>query len=330
MGGDRAPGVIVEGAVRASRLPGYEILLVGREEAVRPLLERHGSQVGSLTVINATEVIEMGESPAQAVRRKRDASLVVCGELVKTGAAEGFVSAGNTGAGMATALTQLGRVRGIDRPAIAALMPRRGGGRVVMLDAGANVDCSPLNLLQFAVMGSIYAEHVLGIERPRVGLLNIGEEEAKGNDLTRDVFPLLRAAPVRFIGNVEGRDLFRGGVDVVVCDGFVGNVVLKVGEGVAEFLPRLIKDELKTRPLCWLPALMLKPALRGIQQKIDYEEVGGAPLLGVNGVCIIAHGSSNAAAVANAIRVAGEAVSHGIIDRIRTQIAGTPARAAAG
>jgi glycerol-3-phosphate acyltransferase PlsX len=199
-----------------------------------------------------------------------------------------------------------------------------------MLDAGANVDSSALNLVQFAVMGSIYAEQVLGIQRPRVGLLNIGEEEAKGNDLTRDVFPLLRTAPVRFIGNVEGRDIFRGGVDVVVCDGFVGNVVLKVGEGVAEFLPRLIKEELRARPVFLIPALMLAPALRRIRKKIDYEEFGGAPLLGVNGVCIIAHGSSNANAIANAIRAAGEAVSHGIIDRIRSQIVGGSEYAAAG
>jgi glycerol-3-phosphate acyltransferase PlsX len=328
MGGDRAPGVIVEGAVRASRFPGYEIVLVGREEAIRPLLDRH-TGAGRITVVNATQVIEMGESPAQAVRRKRDASLVVCGELVKTGAADAFVSAGNTGAGMFVAKLHLRPIQGIDRPAIAAILPRRGG-RVVMLDAGANVDCSPLNLLQFAVMGSIYAEQVLHIEQPRVGLLNIGEEEAKGNDLTRDVFPLLRNAPVRFIGNVEGRDIFRGGVDVVVCDGFVGNVVLKVGEGVAEFLPRLIKDELRSRPVFWIPAMMLAPALRRIKKKIDYEEVGGAPLLGVNGICIIAHGSSNANAVTNAIRAAGEAVSHGIIDRIRSEIVGSPAHAAAG
>jgi glycerol-3-phosphate acyltransferase PlsX len=327
MGGDRAPEATVEGAARASALPGYQILLVGARRALEPLLGRFRLNTAALRIVDAAEVIEMGEPPAQAVRRKKNASLVVCGDLVKNGEADAFVSAGNTGAGMVVAKLKLGTIRGIDRPAIASVLPSRSG-RVVLLDAGATVDCSPLNLQQFGIMGSVYAEQVLGIERPRVGLLNNGEEECKGNELTRDAYQLLQDAPIRFVGNVEGRDIFRGAVDVVVCDGFVGNTVLKVGEGVAEFFRDLVREELRARPWMKIPAAMLGPVLRRIAQRTNYEEVGGAQLLGVDGVCIISHGRSNARAVANAIRAAGEAVKHGVVERIEGQIAPAPVREA--
>ncbi len=324
MGGDRAPEAVVEGAVRAAALPGREILLVGRQTLVKPLAERYGGAralaSGALRVVDASEVIEMDEQrPARAVARKRDSSLVVCGELVKRGEAEAFISAGNSGAGMVVAKMILGVIPGIDRPAIATLLPSRAG-RVVLLDAGANVDSSPLHLQQFGVMGSVYAEGVLAKQRPRVGLLSNGEEESKGNDLTKKAYELLQQAPVHFIGNVEGRDIFVGAVDVVVCDGFVGNAVLKVGEGVAEFLRDLIRQELQAHPLLKLAALAIRPALKRIARRTDYEEVGGAQLLGVNGVCIISHGRSSAHAIANAVRTAGEAVKHGVVDRIARQV----------
>lgn len=328
MGGDLAPQAIVEGAARASLLPDYNVLLVGRETQIGPILERYPHEPGRIEIVHASEVIEMGDSPAKAVLRRKDSSLVVCGDLVKRGDAQAFVSAGNSGAGMAVATMRVGRIPGIDRPAIAAILPSKSG-RVVMLDAGANIDCSVQNLVQFGTMGSIYAEEVLGIRRPRVGLLNIGEEESKGNDLTREALVALRGEPVNFIGNVEGRDIFLGGVDVVVCDGFVGNVVLKAGEGAAELLIHLVKKELSAHPLLKIPAALLAPALRRIKRRTDYEEVGGAPLLGVQGVCIISHGRSNAGAITNAIRAAGEAVKHGVVERIRSQAARTSGLAAA-
>jgi glycerol-3-phosphate acyltransferase PlsX len=321
MGGDHAPGEIVKGVLQAAADPALELLLVGREETVAPLLHKAGPAGKRVRLVHATEVVEMDESPVTAVRRKKDASLVVCGELVRSGEADAMVSAGNTGAGMAVGLMKLGRVPGIDRPAIAAVMPARRG-RIVLLDSGANVDCDAENLVQFALMGRIYAEEVLGITHPRVGLLNIGEEECKGNELSRAAYERLREAPLCFVGNVEGRELFAGRADVVVCDGFVGNVVLKVGEGVAELLIGLVKDQLREQPLFKLPAALLGPVLRRVKRRTDYAEYGGAPLLGINGICIISHGRSNGWAIANAIRAAGEAVKHGIVDKIRRQIAG--------
>ncbi len=322
MGGDHAPAAIVEGAVNASREHGIDVLLVGREAVIKALLNKHARGAGNsrVEVVDAPDVIDMTDQPAQAVRRKKGASLVVCAELVKSGRASAMFSAGNTGAGMAVSLFKFGRIPGIDRPAIALPLPNPKGV-TILLDAGANVDVAPHCLVQYAVMGSIYARELFGIDTPRVGLLNIGEEECKGNDLVREAFPLVKAAPVQFIGNVEGRDLFNGRVDVAVCDGFIGNVALKVGEGVADLLLHLIREEIEASPLLKIPALALKPVFRRIRQRTDYGERGGAPLLGVNGICIIGHGSSNAVAVSNAIRTAREAVSHGIIDKIRTQLA---------
>jgi glycerol-3-phosphate acyltransferase PlsX len=320
MGGDFAPVAAVEGALNASREFGLDVVLVGRTSDVKPLVDRMGSGA-RVELVEATEVVEMGESPAQAVRRKKDASLVVCADLVKNGSASAMFSAGNTGAGMAVSLFKFGRIAGIERPAIAILHPNRYG-LTVLLDAGANVDVAPVCLAQFGVMGSIYARELLGIEEPRVGLVNIGEEEGKGNELVRDAFPLLRESGVRFIGNVEGRDLFNGRVDVAVCDGFVGNVILKAGEGVADFIMNAIRDDIEKHPLLKLPAAILKPTtFRRLRRRTDYGERGGAPLLGVNGICLIGHGSSPPTAVTNAIRTAAEAVRHGVIDKIRDQIA---------
>jgi glycerol-3-phosphate acyltransferase PlsX len=320
MGGDHAPAAAVEGALRASREWGIQVILVGREADVASLVGKHRSVEG-IEIHDAPDVVEMHEPPAQAVRRKKDASLVVCADLVKQGRAAGMFSAGNTGAGMAVSLMKFGRIPGIDRPAIAILLPNRTGGYTVLLDAGANVDVDADCLAQYAVMGSIYSRELLGVPEPRVGLVNIGEEEGKGNELVRDAFPLIRQAPVRFIGNIEGPDLYNGRVDVAVCDGFTGNVVLKVSEGVAEFFMHLIKEEVHSHPVLQVPAAMLKPAFSRIRRRTDYGEKGGAPLLGVNGVCIIAHGRSNPVAIANGIRTAAEAVRHGIIDKIREQAA---------
>ena len=321
MGGDLAPTAVVEGAVRASQEHSLDIILVGREAVVRPLLDKSPGSHARIELVDAAEVVEMHESPAQAVRRKKGASMVVCADLVKDGRASAMFSAGNTGAAMSVGTLRLGRIPGIERPALAILLPNRSGYTVV-LDAGANVDVDPQWLAQFAVMGSIYSCELLGVAEPRVGLINIGEEEGKGNELTREALPLLKNAPVKFIGNVEGPDLFNGRVDVAVCDGFTGNVVLKVAEGAAELFMYLIRDQIQTHPLLQLPAAMLKPALTRIKRRTDYGERGGAPLLGVNAVCIIGHGRSNSVAITNAIRTAGEAVRHGIIDKIRQQVAG--------
>lgn len=320
MGGDLAPAAVVEGALKAVRDYNLEILLVGRSDQITPLLDRLGAPHSGVEVVDAPDVVEMHDEPAQAVRRKKGASLVVCADLVKEGRAAAMFSAGNTGAAVAVATLRLGRIRGIDRPAIASILPNREGW-TVLLDAGATKDGEPHFLLQNALMGSIYAHELLDIPNPRVGLMNIGEEEGKGNKLVREAFPLLQAAPINFIGNIEGPDLFNGRVDVAVCDGFTGNVILKVGEGVADLIMNLIRDEVERQPILKIPAALIKPAFTRIKRRTDYGERGGAPLLGVNGVCIIGHGRSNAVAIANAIRTAGEAVRHGIIDKIRDRVA---------
>jgi glycerol-3-phosphate acyltransferase PlsX len=320
MGGDLAPAAVVEGAYKAVREYNLEVLLVGRTSQIGPMLDQLGAPHAGLEIVDAPDVVEMHDEPAQAVRRKKGASLVVCADLVKEGRAAAMFSAGNTGAAVAVATLRLGRIPGIDRPAIASLLPHRTGW-TVLLDAGATKDGEPHYLLQNALMGSIYARELLDIREPRVGLMNIGEEEGKGNKLVREAFPLLQAAPIRFIGNVEGPDLFNGRVDVAVCDGFTGNVILKVGEGVADLVMNLIRDEVERQPILKIPAALIKPAFSRIKRRTDYGERGGAPLLGVNGVCIIGHGRSNAVAVANAIRTAGEAVRHGIIDKIRDRVA---------
>ena len=322
MGGDHAPHEIVKGAVEAARqLTGISrLFLVGREEVVRSELAKHGRVPGMIEVRAAADVIAMDESPAQAVRRKRDSSVSRAIDMVRDDEADAVVSAGNTGALVAAATLKLRTLEGVERPSIAAIMPTRGKP-FVLIDAGANPDCSPQQLLQFAVMGQIYSREILGQARPVVGLLSIGGEDNKGNELTREAFQLLKATPLNFKGNVEGHDLFHGEIDVVVCDGFVGNVVLKTSESTARVVGQWMKQEFTRTPLRKLGALMLSGALRTMKQKMDPEAYGGAPLLGVNGVCIKAHGSSKAHAIFHAVRVAGESighhVTHHIVDEIR-------------
>jgi len=321
MGGDHAPGEIVRGAVEAAREYRQKIILVGDQEKI--MLELGQSPPEQIEVFHAPEVIAMGEHPAVAVRKKKQSSIVQAVRLVREGEAMAVVSAGSTGAAMVASLLGLGRIQGIDRPAIASILPRNGGA-TLLIDAGANVDCKPQHLLQFAIMGSLYAEKILGIPSPRVGLLNVGEEETKGNELTLAAFPLLRQAEnINFTGNVEGRDIFAGTVDVVVCDGFVGNIVLKAGEGLAIALLKMIKEEVTRSWLAKMGTALATSAFRCFEKRIDYAEYGGAPLLGVNGVSIICHGSSTARAIKNAIKRAREAVEAGLVDAIKSNVENT-------
>ncbi len=322
MGGDDAPAVEVEGAAAALREsePDLRIQLVGDETRVRAELERLGvSAEPRLSVIHAPERIEMGEDPARQVRRKKGASIAVATERLRDGRADGLVSAGNTGAVVASSLLTLGRIAGVRRPGIATFLPSPTGG-AVLLDVGANSDCTPQHLVQFAVMGSIFARKLLGREDPKVGLLNIGEESSKGNKLVQTTYPLLQASGLNFVGNVEGRDIFRGGVDVVVCDGFVGNVVLKFSESVIHLMKHLVKEEIGDALRHKLGALLLRPVFKSLSQQLNYEEYGGAPLLGVDGVVIIAHGSSSPRAIASAVRVAVRFARERINDHIRDEL----------
>ena len=323
MGGDYAPEEIVLGAIQAVKEMDVEVTLVGDGNAIKPLLVKHqGDSLGRLTLIHATEVIEMCEQPGVAVRKKKDASIVVATRLVKEGRCDAVVAAGSTGAAVAAAMFGLGRIRGVGRPTIATPLPSLTG-TTILLDSGANVDSKPRHLVGSAVMGSIYAQYVLAIQHPRVGLLNIGEEESKGNEQALASYPLLKQLKtIHFVGNVEGRDIPKGTVDVVVCDGFVGNVVLKFGEGLASAIMQLIKDAIKNSGfLAKLASLAILPALRGLKKKLDYAEYGGAPLLGVNGGFIICHGSSKAKAIKNAIRAASDIAEQKVVDHIRETIA---------
>lgn len=316
MGGDHAPDEVIKGAlIAAEKDPDVQLILVGKKERISPFLAH--IKLKNLSLCEAGEVIAMDEHPANAVRKKKDSSIVVATRLVKDGEADAIVSAGSTGAQMAAGLLGLGRIKGIERPAIATVLPTPEGGKLI-LDVGANMDATPEHLSQYALMGSIYAEKVLKIPNPRVGLLNIGSEEGKGNDLTQKAFSLLKGAPLNFIGNVEGRDVPYGRADVVVCEGFVGNVFLKTAEGLAGVLFQQIKEKITATTLRKLGALVVKPGLKEIAQMMDYAEYGGAPLLGVNGISIICHGSSNARAIFNAIRVARQCVEIQLIEKIRT------------
>jgi glycerol-3-phosphate acyltransferase PlsX len=326
MGGDHAPREVVAGAVQAAGALGAQVILVGRARVVEEELRRAGGGPG-IRIEDAPEVIEMAEAPAMALRRKRRASIPVAIDLVRRGEADAMVSAGNTGAAMAAALFGLGRVEGVDRPAIAAALPTTRG-RAILVDVGANVDCRPKHLVQFAAMGAVYAR-VLGIREPRVGVLSNGTEDTKGNDLVIRAAELLRQSGLRFIGNVEGREFFEGAADVVVCDGFVGNLVLKFGEGLALGIFALLRDELSRGLRVRLGAALASRALRTVKRRMDYTEYGGAPLLGVNGVCIISHGSSRAKAIRNAVALAAESVRARMVDAIhdaagRLAESGTP------
>lgn len=306
MGGDYAPKSEVEGAVRAARTLGVKVILVGQQDVVKRELSEHDGVRGlPIEIVHAKEVITMKDS-LDAIRNKRDASVRVAARLVREGVAAGFVSAGNTGAVMATAKLVQGLVKGVDRPALAGVLPTVGGSPVVVVDVGANVNCSPVMLAQFAVMGEIYSRIILRRPRPRVGILSIGEEDHKGNELTRAAMRLLKNLNLNFIGNVEGRDIYTGQVDVIVCDGFVGNVALKVSEGLVEMVKHLLQESLEATITRKIGYVLSKTAFTDFKKRVDYSEYGGAPLLGVRGVCIICHGRSNANAVKNAIRVAAE------------------------
>jgi glycerol-3-phosphate acyltransferase PlsX len=322
MGSDRAPRPEIEGAIQAARHYDVRVALVGREESIRTELARYPAASGlPLDVVNATEVITMEDKAVQAVRAKRDSSIRVGLRLVREGRAAGFITAGNTGAAMTTAKMVLGAIPGVDRPALAAVFPTAVNTVAILLDVGANVDCKPHNLEQFAVMGEIYFRSMFGTKRPRVGLLSIGEEETKGNELTRDSFLLLKQLPLNFVGNVEGRDLYGGQVDVIVADGFVGNVALKTSEGVANLVRATLKETLKTTITRQVGYLLSRSAFADFKKRLDHTEYGGAPLLGVKGVCFITHGSSNANAIKNAIRVAAEFAERQIIGKIEKELA---------
>lgn len=313
MGGDACPKPEIAGALCAARELGIRVVLVGQEEPVRAELNRQGSWRDlPIEIHHAPERITMEDSAAKAARSKRHSSMHLAARLVQTGAAQGWVSAGNTGACMAIAKMVQGKVPGVDRPAISAVFPTVTRHPAVMVDVGANVDCSPDMLAQFAIMGEAYSRLVLGCVKPRVGLLSIGEEEHKGNDLTKATTPLLKALPFHFIGNVEGRDLFSGTVDVIVCDGFIGNVALKTSEGLASMIKNLLRDSLTASPVRKVGALLAKSAIKELKERTDDSEYGGAPLLGLKGVCIICHGRSNANAIKNAIRVAAEFSNHNL------------------
>jgi phosphate acyltransferase len=320
MGGDNAPKAEVEGAVLAARTLGVRVILVGRKELVRQELKKH-DEYGDLPieVEHANDVITM-EDATQVVRTKKDSSLRIASRLVRDGRAAGLVSAGNTGAVMATAKIVQGVVPGVTRPALAAVFPTVKGSPSIMVDVGANVDCSPKMLAQFAVMGEIYSRIILRRPKPRVGILSIGEEDHKGNDLTRAAKELMKGLNLNFLGNVEGRDLFSGDVDVIVCDGFIGNVALKVSEGLGDMVKVLLREALESTITGKIGYAISRTAFSEFKKRLDYSEYGGAPLLGVRGVCIISHGRANANAMKNAIRVAAEFSEGKVNQRIEEEL----------
>jgi glycerol-3-phosphate acyltransferase PlsX len=325
MGGDHGPAVVVEGAIAAVRDFGASVILVGDQAAIEGELRRLGAGGLEIELRHASQVVEMAESPSLALRRKRDSSLRVAAELVRDGKAAAFISAGNTGAAMAIAMFVIGVLRGIDRPAIAAVLPSLRG-YTVLLDAGANVAPKPWHLFQYGLMGHVYARDIVGIDRPRVGLLSVGEEEGKGNDLTRETYELLKESSVNFVGNVEGRDIYNGNCDVIVTDGFTGNVALKVSESLAEMLGAMIKEELGRDWRSKLGAALAIPAFGRFRKRVDYTEMGGAPLLGIDGAAIICHGASPVKAIKNAVRVAGEWAKSGLNEHIKAALEAETAR----
>ncbi len=318
MGGDSGPAPLVEGAVAAAHEWGIDITLVGRGPDLRHELERCGGQNLSIQVHEASQVVEMKESPSDALRWKKDSSVRIAFELVRADKADAVVSAGNSGATLATAMFTLGRIKGV-RPAIATMMPTLKDP-VVMIDVGANVDCKPRHLLQFGVMGSVFIEALLDKPGPKVGLLSIGEEDTKGNLQVKRAYDLLETSNLNFVGNVEGREVFKGDVDVIVCDGFVGNICLKLSEGLAESILTMLKAELGGSFMARMGYIMAKSAFRRFRKRVDYAEYGGAPLLGINGVGIICHGRSSPKAVKNAIRVAHEMAKLDLASRIERSL----------
>ena len=324
MGGDNAPKAEVEGAIQAAKNHNVRVILVGHQDRLKQELAQHeGWKSLPLEIRHASEVITMDDSAAKAMRTKKDSSIRVANRLVRDGEAAGVVSAGNTGAAMATAKMVQGMIPGVERPALASAFPTATIGRyVVVIDVGANVDSSPKMLAQFAVMGEVYSRVIFRIERPRIGLLSIGEEEHKGNELTHHTTALLKAMPLNFIGNVEGRDLYTDRADVIVCDGFVGNVALKVSEGVAEVIRHMLRESLQATITRKIGAMLARSAFAEFKKRIDYSEFGGAPLLGVKGVCIISHGRSNAKAIKNAIRMAKDFAEGQTPQKIEAELRG--------
>jgi phosphate acyltransferase len=305
MGSDNSPQSEVEGAVQAARAWAVSIVLVGKEPILTPLLKQNGGDGLAIEIQNASQVVLMDEPPAVALRKKRDSSVRVAAELVRAGKASGLVSAGNTGAVMAISKTVMGVLQGVDRPALAAVVPTLTG-HAVLLDVGANVACKPHHLVQFAIMGHLFSKKIVGISSPRVGLMSVGEEESKGNELTKEVHKNLKKISLNFIGNVEGRDLYNGRADVIVCDGFTGNVALKTSEGLIEAVLKLLSDELSSNLQAKVGALLTQQSFKRLKKRLDYSEYGGAPLIGLRGVTIICHGRSSSNAIKNAIRVTKE------------------------
>jgi glycerol-3-phosphate acyltransferase PlsX len=319
MGSDNSPLSEVEGAVEAARAFNVHVLLVGKEAILAPLISKAGGDGLPIEVCNATQVVEMDEQPTMALRKKRDSSIRVAADLVRAGVAGGLVSAGNTGAVMAISKTVFGVVPGVDRPALAAILPTLAG-HAVLLDVGANVACKPHHLVQFAVMGHLFCKIIVGVHSPRVGLMSVGEEESKGNNLTKEVHKWLKEVNLNFIGNVEGRDVYNGRADVIVCDGFTGNVALKTSEGLIEAVLKLLKDELSSNLQAKLGALLSQQSFKRLKKRLDYSEYGGAPLLGLRGVTIICHGRSSSNAIKNAIRVAREFVENQVNAKLESEL----------
>lgn len=320
MGGDFAPVVTAEGAIETvNENDDIEVILVGDESAIKKELSGKRYPQNRLKIYHASQVVEMHEPTSIAVRKKKDSSIRRAVELVKNKEADAVVSAGHSGVAMATALLFIGASKGVDRPAIATIMPTLKGA-FVLIDAGANVDCNPENLLQFALMGDAYCKAMFGIEEPKIGLLSIGEEDTKGNTLTKEAFKVLKEIPIGFIGNIEGKDIFTGHADVVVCDGFIGNIVLKTSEGLADTIVKMLKREIAEATGGRIGYLFMKPALRNFRKKTDYAEYGGAPLLGINGTCIVSHGRSSSKAIRNALKVANEFARKRVNDLISEEI----------
>jgi len=321
MGGDHAPALIVQGALEAAaEWPDTELLLVGDTAIIESFIK--GQKPSNITICHADEVIAADDEPVKAVRRKKNSSMVVAGQLVREKQADAMLSAGNTGALMTTGLLVVGRLDGIERPGLAPLLPTKDKVGTLALDLGANMDAKPEHLLQYAIMGSIYRSKVHGIEKPRVGLLNVGTEAKKGNELTKEAFDLLENAPIHFVGNVEARDVLSGQCDVLVCDGFAGNIMLKSLEGTAGMIFSLLKDAFKHSMLTKLAAAVMMPRLREMKGMMDYKEHGGAPLLGLNGLVVKCHGSSDAIAVKNAVRQARIAIQGNLTESIAAEING--------
>lgn len=322
MGGDYAPGVVIEGVLLAlQEIPGLQLVLVGHQEKLSFYLEKAGlSNHPQVELVHAEQVVEMSDHSTDSIRSKKHSSITVCADLVKAGRADAIVSAGHTGAAVAATKVRLRTLEGVDRPALATAMPAVGG-KNILIDVGANTDCTPINLAQFAVMGELYAQLTFGLERPRIGLLSVGGEDVKGNDLTKEVFKILSSMPINFVGNVEGHDIFhKSTCDVIVCDGFTGNSILKASEGLARATYHWLKEAFTRNPIRQTGAFLAKEAFRDLKKISDSEEFGGAPLLGIRGVCIIGHGASTPKAIKNTIRLADTYLKHGLTDRIVKRI----------